>query len=112
METNYVLITAARNEADFIESTIKSVAIQTLKPRKWIIVSDRSSDETEESIELREKYDESIMANECRGFLDLIAGKQDGPGGAPHPGVDDGYKALQVSHAMLKSSRENRVIKV
>jgi len=38
MKNNYVLITAAKNEADFIESTIKSVVRQTLQPKKWIIV--------------------------------------------------------------------------
>ena len=36
MKNNYVLITAAKNEADFIEPTIKSVVRQTLQPKKWI----------------------------------------------------------------------------
>jgi len=43
----YVLITPARNEAAFIESTIKSVVSQTVLPLKWIIVSDGSTDETD-----------------------------------------------------------------
>ena len=40
----YVLITPARNEAAFIELTIKSVVAQTVRPLKWVIVSDGSTD--------------------------------------------------------------------
>src|SRR5262245_1978918 len=46
----YALVTAARNEVDFIELTIKSVIAQTVKPRVWIIVSDRSVDGTDEIV--------------------------------------------------------------
>ena len=43
----YILITAARNEQDFIEKTILSVINQLHKPTEWIIVSDGSTDNTE-----------------------------------------------------------------
>src|SRR5579863_4078369 len=43
----YVLITPARNEAELIERTIKSVIAQTVKPLKWVIVSDGSTDGTD-----------------------------------------------------------------
>jgi glycosyltransferase involved in cell wall biosynthesis len=43
----YLLITPARNEAQFIESTIQSVVEQTVRPLKWVIVSDGSTDGTE-----------------------------------------------------------------
>jgi poly-beta-1,6-N-acetyl-D-glucosamine synthase len=46
----YVLVTAARNERDFIELTIKSVIAQTLRPLMWVIVSDRSVDGTDEIV--------------------------------------------------------------
>jgi biofilm PGA synthesis N-glycosyltransferase PgaC len=46
----YVLITPARNEAMFIEQTIKSVVKQTVWPIKWVIVSDGSTDGTDEII--------------------------------------------------------------
>jgi len=49
----YVLITPARNEAAFIELTLKSVAAQTVLPLKWVIVSDGSTDGTDE---LARKY--------------------------------------------------------
>jgi len=52
MKTNlkYVLITPARNEAAFIEQTIKSVIQQTILPLKWVIVSDGSTDGTDEIV--------------------------------------------------------------
>jgi len=46
----YVLITPARNEAEFIELTLKSVESQTIKPRKWVIVNDGSTDRTAEIV--------------------------------------------------------------
>ena len=48
---DYVLITPARNEAEYIEGTLKSVVAQTVAPIKWIIVSDGSTDDTEAIVE-------------------------------------------------------------
>src|ERR1700675_520236 len=42
----YVLITPARNEETFIETTIQSVIKQTVLPIKWVIVNDGSTDAT------------------------------------------------------------------
>jgi biofilm PGA synthesis N-glycosyltransferase PgaC len=47
----YVLITPARNEAEYIELTIKSMIGQTLQPLKWVIVSDGSTDQTDEIVQ-------------------------------------------------------------
>ncbi len=46
----YVLITPARNEAEFVELTIKSVVAQTVQPVKWVIVSDGSTDGTDDIV--------------------------------------------------------------
>jgi len=46
----YVLITPARNEAVFIERTIKAVVGQTVRPAKWVVVSDGSIDGTDEIV--------------------------------------------------------------
>ncbi|MBK7107167.1 MAG: glycosyltransferase family 2 protein [Ignavibacteriae bacterium] len=46
----YILITAAKNEQDYIGETIKSVISQTVKPSLWCIVSDGSTDKTDEII--------------------------------------------------------------
>jgi glycosyltransferase involved in cell wall biosynthesis len=46
----YVLITPARNEAQFIELTLKSMIQQTHRPLKWVIVSDGSTDRTDDIV--------------------------------------------------------------
>src|ERR1041385_3274513 len=46
----YVLITPARNEAQFIERTIQCVISQTVPPLRWVIVSDGSTDGTDEIV--------------------------------------------------------------
>lgn len=48
--STYVLVTPARNEAQFIELTIRSVAAQTILPIKWVIASDGSTDGTDEIV--------------------------------------------------------------
>ena len=47
---SYVLVTPARNESDFIEQTIQSVVNQTIRPLRWVIVSDGSTDRTDEIV--------------------------------------------------------------
>jgi len=47
MAGSYVLITPARNEAQYIELTLKSVVAQDVLPLKWVIVSDGSTDGTD-----------------------------------------------------------------
>ena len=46
----YVIITPARNEEDYIEKTIRSVVSQTVLPGKWVIVSDGSTDRTDDIV--------------------------------------------------------------
>lgn len=48
---DYVLVTPARNEEDFIEKTIQSVIAQTHLPLKWVIISDGSTDQTDAIVE-------------------------------------------------------------
>ncbi len=47
----YVLITPARNEAAFLEGTIQSVVSQAVLPQRWVIVSDGSTDGTDEIVQ-------------------------------------------------------------
>ena len=44
----YLLITPARNEAQSIRLTLDSVVTQTAKPEGWVIVSDGSTDATDD----------------------------------------------------------------
>lgn len=46
----YVLVTAAYNEEKYIEKTIESVIAQTILPKRWVIVSDCSTDRTDEIV--------------------------------------------------------------
>ena len=46
----YVLVTPAHNEAAFVEVTINAVVAQTIKPLRWVIVSDGSTDGTDEIV--------------------------------------------------------------
>ncbi len=46
----YALITPARNEAAYIEQTIQSVVAQGVRPVKWVIVSDGSTDGTDDIV--------------------------------------------------------------
>jgi len=58
------LVTAAKNEENYIEGTILSIINQTIRPQKWIIVDDGSKDKTGDIIL---KY-----AKECK-FIECVA---------------------------------------
>lgn len=64
----YVLITAARDEEAHIEKTIQSVISQTILPKKWVIVSDGSTDCTDEIVK---RYEVDF------GFVQLLRRESD-----------------------------------
>lgn len=43
---SYVLISPCRNEADYMRQTLDTVIAQSIRPTKWVIVDDGSTDET------------------------------------------------------------------
>jgi poly-beta-1,6-N-acetyl-D-glucosamine synthase len=49
--SSYVLLTAAYNEQHYIEETIRSVVAQVFRPKMWVIVSDGSTDRTDEIVQ-------------------------------------------------------------
>lgn len=49
-EMGYVLITPAKNEQAMIGRTIQAVVSQTLRPKRWVIVDDGSTDRTRDII--------------------------------------------------------------
>ena len=83
----YVLITAARNEESYITGTIESVLAQTVRPLKWVIVSDGSTDGTDEIVN---KY--ALRYN----FIDFQKRE--------HAGADSGFisKALALKQGYLR----------
>lgn len=53
-----LIITAAKDEAEFIEKTIRSLENQTCRPARWVIVNDGSTDTTGELADAAaEKHD-------------------------------------------------------
>ncbi len=48
---SYVLMTSARNEEKYIDGTLKSVTAQKQLPKKWVVISDGSTDRTDEIIQ-------------------------------------------------------------
>jgi len=43
---DYCLISPARNEAEYISETLDSVLAQTVRPKRWIVIDDGSTDDT------------------------------------------------------------------
>jgi glycosyltransferase involved in cell wall biosynthesis len=61
-EKSYVLITPAKNEEKYIKKTLNSVISQTILPKRWVIVSDGSTDRTDEIvIDYCEKHDFIVL---------------------------------------------------
>lgn len=46
MDSGFIIVTAAHNEASFIENTCRSIVSQSVRPSKWIVVDDASQDGT------------------------------------------------------------------
>jgi poly-beta-1,6-N-acetyl-D-glucosamine synthase len=61
-QVRYIIISPVRNEQEYLAQTIKSVVLQTIRPKRWIIVNDGSSDETGRIIEEAARHHEWIRA--------------------------------------------------
>ena len=61
MKTNYVLITPAHNEAQRIDKVIACIVSQTIRPTKWVIVNDGSTDNTEQILADYEKEHDFLV---------------------------------------------------
>jgi biofilm PGA synthesis N-glycosyltransferase PgaC len=49
--TRYIVISPVRDEAEYLDETIRSMVAQTVRPMQWIIVNDGSTDGTAEIID-------------------------------------------------------------
>ena len=57
MNSSFLIITPCYNEQDYIEFPLKSIINQTIKPNKWLIIDDGSTDSTQKIInEYAEKH--------------------------------------------------------
>ena len=80
---NYVLITPVRNEEATIAITIDSVIRQTIRPTEWIIVSDQSTDRTNDIIKsyaLHHPFIRYLLIEKCsgRGFGSVVFATETG----------------------------------
>lgn len=51
LANNYVLISPCRDEADYMRQTLDSIVAQSVRPAKWVIVDDGSTDKTPQILE-------------------------------------------------------------
>lgn len=88
---SYFVVTPCRDEAEFIELAIESLAGQSIRPTCWVIVDDGSSDETPVLLaKAAEKYDFiRIVRREDRGERKVGAGVIDA--------FYSGYDSVDVS---------------
>jgi biofilm PGA synthesis N-glycosyltransferase PgaC len=72
----YLVISPVRNEASNIEKTLASVVAQTIKPLRWMIVDDGSSDDTAVIVEKYAKQHPwmQLIRLRDRGYYDLMSG--------------------------------------
>lgn len=83
MSRRYVLITPCRDEAAFLEATIRTVAAQSVQPAKWIIVDDGSTDDTPNILE---------RAAQQHDYIEVIR-REDRGRRAVGPGVIEAFYA-------------------
>lgn len=84
----YVIITPVRNEQEFLEQTIRSVADQTMRPVEWVIVDDGSTDGTAAILDQHAAENPwiRVIHRSNRGYRKS--------GGGVVEAFNDGYKSL------------------
>ena len=79
MSRRYLLVSPCRNEAQFIRQTLDSVVAQSVRPAKWVIVDDGSTDETPRILaEYRARFDWiEVLTRKDRGSRNVGPGVVD-----------------------------------
>ena len=86
---NYIIISPVKDEERYLETTIKSVISQTIKPVRWIIVNDGSIDRTPEILnEYCKKY-------EWINVVKIERGSRRQPGSAVINAFNRGYEIVK-----------------
>ena len=91
LNQEYALITAARNEQEYIGFPAEAVASQTVRPRKWVIVSDGSTDATDQVVkDYTEKWN----------FIQFVRGEE----GNGRSGFASKVSALNTGYECLRNT--------
>ena len=93
--SHYVLVTPARNEAPYLPGVIRSVVNQVVRPLRWVIVSDGSTDETDTI---------AVAAAREYSFIQFVSAKGDGQRsfGSKARAFQAGYDAVRdLDHAFI-----------
>lgn len=92
MARSYVIISPCRDESKFMRRTLDSVVNQTIKPAKWLIVDDGSTDNSAEILaEYSAQYNFiEVVTLENRGYRKVGPGVVDA--------FYEGYKLLGSQH--------------
>ena len=91
MKDRYVLVSPCKDEADYIEATLKSIEAQTIQPVQWVIVDDGSTDN---SVELIKDYQKRMP------FIKIVH-RQSGErkvGAGVILAFNEGYAAIDVEY--------------
>jgi glycosyltransferase involved in cell wall biosynthesis len=97
---DYYIITPAKNEGKFIEQTLKSVIAQTVRPKKWIIVDDGSTDNTAAIVaEYSNKF----------GFVKLIKNQSSGEQRA---GGSKVVRAFNIGYGTIRDEYFDFIVKL
>lgn len=95
MKNAYVLVSPCKDEGQYIETTLKSIQAQTVKPVQWIIVDDGSTDN---SVALIQKYQSSMP------FIKIVRREADQDRNVG-PGVilafNEGMKHIDVNYDFI-----------
>lgn len=91
MQTRFVLLTAAKNEEQFIERTIQSVVRQTIHPLAWFIVDDGSADRTDQIVRDYSTSHQFIRLVSRASSLERSFGAQ--------------YRAINMAYALARDLR-------
>jgi len=86
---NYVVVTPVRNEEKHLPLTIEAMAAQSIRPRKWIIVDDGSTDHTGQIADEAAKSHRwiQVLHRADRGFRKA--------GGGVIDAFDEGYRMIE-----------------
>lgn len=85
----YVVVTPVRNEEQYLQFTIDSIAAQTVHPQEWVIVDDGSTDKTAEI---------ALAAARRHPWIQVVRRQDRGhrmPGGGVIEAFYDGYRKIR-----------------